>query len=197
MFPKPGYFVDVGAADAQNISNTVSLEQHGWRGICIDPFPRNFETRPSCILEPVAVYSSETEVDFLHSDRGSDIGGIEKHLGLTRHSVLSFPDVEKIKVQTALLQNLLVKHDAPPFIEYLNLDIEGAELEVLRVFPFNKYTFGCLTIEHNFEEPKRSLIRELLNLHGYKLFQSVQVDDWYVHDDYSFRLRQMNEMRYI
>jgi hypothetical protein len=65
-------------------------------------------------------------------------------------------------------------------MEYMNLDIEGTEYDVLSTFPFNKYSFGCITLEHNHEEPKRTLMREILNKNGYKLEKEVQFDDWYV-----------------
>jgi hypothetical protein len=61
----------------------------------------------------------------------------------------------------------------------MNLDIEGGEYGVLSTFPFDKYSFGFLTVEHNFEEPKRTNIRKLLESKGYKHVREVKWDDWY------------------
>ena len=64
----------------------------------------------------------------------------------------------------------------------MSIDIEGAELEALKGFSFSKYKVGALTIEHNYEEPKRSQIRMLLESKGYQLAKKVSCDDWYVLD---------------
>ena len=72
----------------------------------------------------------------------------------------------------------------------MSLNVEGSELEVLKPFPFDKYTFGMLTVEHNGEEPKRTQIRKLLAKNGYQLEKEIfdkdendedrPVDDWFV-----------------
>jgi len=52
-------------------------------------------------------------------------------------------------VRSRSLQSVLVEAGAPRFIEFLSLDVEGFEWEVLRGFDFDTYTFGALAIEHN------------------------------------------------
>jgi hypothetical protein len=81
--------------------------------------------------------------------------------------------------KTRTLESILVEYDVPSEIGYMNLDIEGAEYEVLRVFPFDKYKFKCISIEHNFEVEKRNNIFKLLVSKGYQLVKTVHVDDWY------------------
>jgi hypothetical protein len=63
------------------------------------------------------------------------------------------------------------------------MDIEGAELEALHAFPFDRYRVGAWTIEHNREEPKRSQIVELLASHGYRRVHSWHQDDYFVRAD--------------
>ena len=77
------------------------------------------------------------------------------------------------------LLDLLDKYEAPNFIEYISIDTEGSEYEILRVFDFTKYNFGLMHIEHNYEEPKRSLIKNLLLNNGYKYIGSFKQDDFY------------------
>lgn len=181
----PGYFLDIGCADGQHISNTYLLEQNGWKGLCIDPFPRNFENRPNSIIEKAVLFSEkDITVDFVVPKFDKDFSGITEHLGRHRDAVLN--DVEThLQFKTSLLEDILVKHNVPSFIEYVNLDIEGSEYEVLRTFDFTKYTFGLLTIEHNFDEPKRTQIRELLQSKDYIYCKEVNFDDWYYHKSYS------------
>ena len=83
-------------------------------------------------------------------------------------------------VETRTVTDLLVQAKAPTYLHYMNIDIEGAELEALKGLDFSRYRVGALTIEHNFEEPKRSEIRKLLEQHGYRRVRSVEQDDFYV-----------------
>ena len=67
------------------------------------------------------------------------------------------------------------------FIEYLSLDTEGSEYEILKGFDFSKYTFGYIDVEHNFEEPTRTHIRNLLEENGYIYICENNWDDCYKH----------------
>ena len=66
----------------------------------------------------------------------------------------------------------------PPFIQFVSLDIEGAELEALKGFPFDRHRIGALAIEHNDEEPKRTEIQALMKRHGYRRSHTWQQDDF-------------------
>lgn len=74
------------------------------------------------------------------------------------------------------LADILDEAGAPKIIQYLSLDTEGSEYEILRVFPFE-----VITVEHNHIEPQRTQIRDLLVSNKYRLAQSVKWDDYYVH----------------
>jgi hypothetical protein len=63
------------------------------------------------------------------------------------------------------------------------MDIEGGEYDVLKTFDFKKYAFGLLSIEHNYTEPTRTQIKEILNKNGYSRYKSVEFDDWYIKID--------------
>ena len=89
---------------------------------------------------------------------------------------------EVVELETRTLTELLEQAKAPPFIHYMSIDIEGAELEALKGLDFSRYRIGALTIEHNFEEPKRSDIRKLLERNGYRYVRSVEQDDFFVGD---------------
>jgi hypothetical protein len=71
------------------------------------------------------------------------------------------------------LAAVLRKHRAPEEIDYLSLDVEGFEYEIMRTFPFDEYRFGCLGIER----PSREL-HELLSNHGYH-FVTKLGEDWF------------------
>jgi FkbM family methyltransferase len=178
-----GFFLDVGGADGFYISNTLELERHGWKGIAIDAFPRNFERRINTIVEKAVVSHKKNElVEFLIPTHYKDFSGIVSNLG--KHKV-ALDNVESTTatLKTSLLGDILDEHNAPKRINYMNLDIEGSEYDVLSTFPFEKYSFDCISVEHNFEEPKRRNIHVLLAQKGYYKEKSVEWDDWYTNTE--------------
>jgi len=180
---KNGYFVDVGSGDGVHDSNTYLLEQMGWKGVCIDPFPTNMQSR-TCQLFQLPVFSeSGKKVKFRQAGA---VGGIDSTLGKHKGEASEYKEVEFV---TATLDEVLEKAKAPKWIDYMNIDVEGAEYEVLRGFSLDKYNVGSLTIEHNYEVEKRELIRKLMESKGYVRVRSWEVDDWYVHPSLASQYR--------
>ena len=179
LTPEGGFYLDVGCHDGVVISNTFLLDKAGWRGICIDPFPRNFEQRTARVVEAVVYSSNDEIIEFDYSLEDPGCSGIHAELGIHKDRLHSTTTILKHSFKTRTLQSVLEECSAPKRIDYMSLDVEGSEFEVLRVFPFEVYAFKCISIEHNFEEPKRTQIRTLLEAKGYALEQSVHVDDWY------------------
>jgi len=176
MFPgvTNGFFVDVGSGHGTIGSNTKALEELGWSGICIDPFPTAMEGR-TCRMEKVVVSSAAGQVVKFRAHAG--LGGIEDTLGKWKAQAASAPMVE---LTTVTLTELLDRNHAPAFIHFMSLDIEGAELEALKGIAFDRYQFGAMAIEHNDEEPKRTEIMKFLEERGYRRSHSYKQDDFYV-----------------
>ena len=179
MFPgvADGFFLDVGSGHGTIGSNTKALEELGWTGICVDPFPTHMEGR-TCRMEKVVVSSSAGQVVKFHTHSG--LGGIADTLGKWKDEAQKSPAVE---LTTVTLAEVLAGANAPPFIHFLSLDIEGAELEALRGVPFDKYRFGAMAIEHNDEEPKRTDLLKFLEARGYRRVHSFKQDDFYAPRD--------------
>ncbi len=176
VFPgvKNGFFLDVGSGDGTQLSNTKALEEQGWQGICIDPFPKNMEGRTCQMLKEVVFSETGKRMQFQAS---GDVGGIRDTLGKWKGEALGARTVE---FTTVTLRDVLENTRAPQFIHFVSLDIEGAELEALKGFPFDKYRIGAMAVEHNDEEPKRTEIEALMRRHGYRRVHSWQQDDFYV-----------------
>lgn len=178
-----GYFVEAGASDGIELSNTYLLEKEfGWSGICVEPIPDIFkklvENRPNsrCFQSPLF---SEADKDVVFSIAGySLVSGITDFIGdkWKEHVKSTKRDVT---IKTDTLMNILDKSNAPKFIEYLSLDTEGSEFEILKNFDFSKYKFGLVDIEHNDVEPSRTQIRELLLKNGYTYIGENRWDDCY------------------
>ena len=86
-----------------------------------------------------------------------------------------------IKVKSVSLIDLLKFHNAPKIIDYMSIDTEGSELDILQNFPFDNYKFNLISVEHNYG-PNREKLKELLNKNGYKPFLNnlSKWDDWFV-----------------
>lgn len=186
---KDGYFIELGACDGLYYSNTLFFERElGWNGICIEPNDMYFEklkVNRNCNLSNELVFSEENKViDFAICDATS--GVIDNNIGpfTTKTNV--------IKKTTTTLSAILDKFNAPHVIDYLSLDVEGQEFNILSTFPFNRYKFKCITVEHNAPHigtTQQLKIRNLLEKNGYRYVKGNDdvlnwghgpIDDFYV-----------------
>ena len=85
-------------------------------------------------------------------------------------------------VETISLNDLLDYHNAPIVIDYMSIDTEGSEYEILKYYDFGMRKILCLSIEQNYRNANRELIRKLLELSGYKRVAAdiSQFYDWYL-----------------
>jgi FkbM family methyltransferase len=179
-----GYFVEVGAADGVKLSNTYYLETvAGWTGLLAEPNPRFAEPlkRRSCQVSNLCVSSRTGQrLPFMAVGKGelSRLAGINPGDG---HEQRRLADFQEVEVETITLNDLLVRHDAPRRIDYLSVDTEGAELDILRAFDFDRWDVRAITVEHNFT-PAREALHELLTANGYerRFPELSRFDDWYV-----------------
>ena len=171
-----GFFVDVGSGDGIAGSNTFALERQGWTGICIDPFPSSMESR-TCQLFKAVVFSEPGLTVTFHP--AGQLGGITDTLDTWKAYAEQYPPVE---LTTVTLGDILDRANAPDFIHFRSLDIEGAELDALRGVPFDRYRFGAFAIEHTYEGSKRADVAALLTGHGYRRVHTWYQDDFYLPD---------------
>jgi len=180
-----GFFIEIGASDGLELSNTYLLEtKYKWKGICCEPIPTKFEklvkNRPNSICYKEAVYNqSGLILQFDISNSYDLLSGISEHIDRYKSTVDN--NKTTIHVETISLLDVLKKSNAPSFIEYMSLDTEGSEFEILKNFDFEKYTFGLIDVEHNFMEPRRTEIRNLLLSKGYIYKGENNWDDMYKH----------------
>lgn len=185
---RDGYFVEFGACDGSLLSNTKLLEEsYGWTGILAEPNPvwqtdlaanRKAEISNLC----VAARSHET-VDFLSIDNLPELSRVLDIVPDDVHERNGNRDQQThYRVETISLLDLLDKHNAPKVIDYLSLDTEGSEFEILNAFDYDAYKFRLITVEHAGETSKREKICQLLEENGYHrwLPELTRWDDWYV-----------------
>ena len=84
-------------------------------------------------------------------------------------------------VETVTLNDLLKQNMAPTLIDYLSIDTEGSEFEILKAFDFSRYDVRLITVEHNYRKDRDDIYRLLLSNGFVRKFATISlVDDWYV-----------------
>lgn len=186
------FFVDIGAYDGVHISNSYFFEKIlGWKGICVEPikeiFDKLVENRSSINLN-CCISTTGGKVDFLRN-----FGYTEMLSGITdlydpRHmqridkennDTNSYSHV--FSIDSRPLSNILDEYKIS-YIDYLSVDVEGAELEVIKSIDFNKVKIGVMIIESNFPDTDNE-ITELLKKNGYVLADRIAGDNLFVSQD--------------
>jgi FkbM family methyltransferase len=179
-----GFFVEFGAANGVALSNTWLLEKRlGWKGILAEParcWHAELARNRGCIIETDCIWSKSGEqLNFDEVEIGefstlSDFAQVDQHAQTRKPK-------QQYQVPTISLNDLLHRHGAPAELDYLSIDTEGSEYDILKEFNFNLFPFKVITCEHNFT-PRRQDIKRLLEGFGYrrKHEQLSRFDDWYV-----------------
>jgi len=182
---KAGYFVEFGATNGINGSNSYLLEtEFSWTGILAEParvWEKNLKAnRPNASIETLCVWKDSNSILTFNETDEPALSTVDSFSDKDLHSNLRLKG-KKYSVQTISLNDLLIKHRAPKYIDYLSIDTEGSEFEILEAFNFNQFSFGIITVEHNYT-PQREKIFALLTGHGYKRkYENISAfDDWYV-----------------
>lgn len=171
---KNGFYVDVGAHDGISINNTLYFEKNNnWTGINIEPIKKVFDklviNRPNNINVNCAVCNNDGETDFLCNTGYTEmISGIKNNFDirhfdrLLRENQQMGSTTEVIKVNTKKLETILdennIKH-----INYLSIDVEGAEFEVIKSINFNKVFIDVIGFENNYNDVSVPIIEYLQN----------------------------------
>ena len=186
-FKREGFFVEIGATNGISFSNTYMLEsEFGWNGILAEPakcWHKDLEMNRNCYIEKKCIYSTsglelvfnETQARMLStidSFSESDSWGSSRLKG------------KRYVVESISLNDLLSKYDAPSSIDYLSIDTEGSEFEILSKVDFSMYNFAVITCEHNNTKNREKIYRLLTNNGYVRKFENFPfAEDWYIRDD--------------
>ena len=181
---KNGYFIDLACADGVHYSNTYFLEKYlDWEGLLIEPNPKFTDSimknRTSTHVKYCIGNNNEDYVDFRIDNLM--FGGIvgDNYDNNIKYREEELKSAEIVSLQTRTLESVLDDFGSPQVIDYLNLDIEGAEESVLLAFDFKKYKFKFLSIE-------RPTIKIDIKLESVNYIQILHAgnDVYYCHRDY-------------
>jgi len=173
-FKKKGTFIEIGGGNGVDLSNTYILEKKfKWRGIICEPDNRlhaNILAKRKCVLEtkPISGHSNKCIYFFIR--------------GLYDSYTKTNYNSSAKKLKTISLNNLINKYQLGNNIDYISIDTEGNELDIIKSFNFEKYNVKIFTIEHNFKKNLRNKIYKILTKNNYqRIFKYISyMDDWYI-----------------
>jgi len=193
---QPGFFVELGANDGLRQSNTFFLEeQHGWRGLLIEPALNNYlelirnrspENRFACAACVSHDYSGEfvrmryANLMSVSSSLDVDLPDTDQHVTDGSRFLRDVREVVDFGAIARPLSDILMEVDAPSQMQLLSLDVEGAELEVLRGVDHQRHRFTHIVVEcRDIDHLDEYLVR-----FGYRLVNQLSVHD-YLYTDVS------------
>ena len=182
-----GIFLDVGANDGIFTSNTAKLEfEYGWSGICIEANPDLIEklnkNRPNSKNIHAAVWNERKLVEFeiplnnvkkTQGDLLSRIYNIKRNApGYKKDTITKLVPVEAYTITDIVVSNMSM----PYVIDYMSLDVEGAEIEALQGIDFDLIDIKFMTVEHGNRPGYLEEIHNYLKPFGYTIHRINQWD---------------------
>lgn len=184
-FKKGGTFLDFGAYDGLYFSNSWLLETHfNWHGVLIDPIPRHFEEmrrNRKCISIHAAVTANKKEFIKVLELPASNLSKpvIKRRFTDKVHKVPAFTRTE-----------IIDRYFPSKSIDFLSIDVEGEDLEILASVDFSKYQINAICVEHNYRTDSQESLK-YLEVSGYTL-----VWNKYSGNDFWF-IRQANPVKVL
>lgn len=186
---RDGFFCEFGATNGMELSNSLMLESTwDWKGICAEPargwHPEFRKNRPKTTLETNCVWSVTGETLVFNEVRARALSTIDSFSTEDGHArKRRGRRSNTYEVQTICLTDLFRKYDAPSDLDFLSIDTEGSEYEILQHLDFESYSPKIIAAEHNYTE-NRELIHSLLKSKGYRrhMTKYSMFDDWYIHE---------------
>ena len=183
-----GYFVDIGAYDGVMGSNSLHFERFlKWDGVAIEPSINQFEKlkkNRNCKIVNKAISSTAKEVEFVDVVEGlTQMSGIKNDIYLKYNSkIISKDHASETKTVKILTTNFseIVSQDVE--IDYLSIDIEGSEFELLKSIDFDKYKIKVISVENNL--PDDQDFQVFFNKKHFKYFDRVGQDEIFYNKNY-------------
>lgn len=196
-----GTYVELGGLDGVRFSNSHLFHYGlGWKGVLIEPNPVNFaalqENRPNDETFNFAVCSLSSEVTFVDSGEGA-VSGVLEFMAPSFVSEWHPGDPEQTRIRCEPLSIILERsflQIETDMIDFLSLDVEGAEYEVLKTIDFKKVEFGVIFYEADGHNPlKNQAMITLLEEHGYRFERHALRSNFHVNSKWHEAYRDFFE----
>jgi FkbM family methyltransferase len=176
-FKKKGFFVEIGAADGIYCSNTYLMEKYlSWDGVLVEPleiYNENLQRNRNSIIDNSIIWSENNITKKIYYNNED----------ILKSSVFN-PKKNFVEKKTLRFDTLLANHKINHPIDYCSIDIEGAEVELLKGFDFKTH-INVISIEHNYNIKNREEIFKILKQNNFKrLGENFSMyDDYYVNNN--------------
>ena len=183
-----GRFVDLGCFHPLRHNNTLQFYKKNWKGINVDLNPITIELfnfyRPKDINLKCALSNKRTYKNLYFVDDFSPLNTLDpNHLSfLKKNFSLKKENFNIKKVKTETVNNIFKKYKFYK-IDFLNMDLEGLEYEILQSINFKKYKINLISVEildHNSRSKSKSKkVQQLLKKNKFKLLKKIGVNSIY------------------
>lgn len=158
-----GVFIDIGAHNGISFSNTYFFEKElEWTGICLEPIPHVFNQLQKnrtclCICGCISTDEHNSTHSFLQiSGYPEMLSGLvdkfdPKHLSRILHEIQEYSGSYKIIDVPCYNLNQILEDAGIHHVNFLSLDTEGGEFEILQNFDFSKCQVDVITVEDNYK----------------------------------------------
>lgn len=180
-----GFFVEFGAADGKTISNTYLLESElGWNGILVEPcraFHSQLSKNRNCIIDHRAVWTSSGEKLAFSESEDAFLSGVSS----IQYLNAGIPTTGTYPVITVTLSDLLKEHNAPRSIDFLSIDTEGGETEILKDF-LNEgyYDVKLICIEHSWRSDDNYLLGWMKSKGFERVYENIPSRDFWFENNH-------------
>lgn len=208
-----GIFMDIGAHDGKWFSNTFFFEKElGWKGICIEPIPHVFNTlkiNRDCVCINGCITNFAGTAQFLLTAPSSNhIHGDSKKASCHPLDMLSGlickmnPQAQKtlaknknsctISVPCYTFNDVIKSHNIN-HINFLSIDTEGGEIDIIKSIDFNNICIDVITVEANYLDRRKEIFQYMLTK-NYVWINKLGPDDLYCRSDFP-NLKEITETR--
>lgn len=181
---RTGFYVDVGAYDGVGFSNTYFFEAIGWTGVLVEAAPELYErclaARPNSTVVHAAAGARNGSVAFTVADGKNGVATLSSMVPDRARIAREGGHERIVEVPLKKLDDILVGVTEP--VDFVSIDVEGAELEVLQGFDLDRFRPRILIIEDN-SGGADARVSAYVAARGYRPSFHVEQNVFYTRDD--------------
>jgi len=183
---KNGFYMDVGAHDGVSINNTLYFEKYNnWTGINVEPIKSVYDNlvinRPNNININCAVCNNDGDAEFICNVGYTEmISGLKDSFDDRHYQRLNYENelmgskTNLININTKKIESICDEHNIK-HINYLSIDVEGAEFEVIKSINFDKVFIDVIGFENNYDDVSIPIVNYLETKHYVVFNKSIDI----------------------
>ena len=152
-----GRFLDIGAFDGKQFSNSLRLTELGWEGVCVEPSPKPFASleelhKDNSSIKTIQALIGSTNGHATFYDSDGDAVSTTSLSHKKKWEKGSMVKFNQIEVASMTAKALLDKVGRS--FDFVNIDTENTNVEILKNLIANGMSFNLLCIEHDNQQPE-------------------------------------------